>query len=77
MPHGKRGKYGAAAEALTLAFVFPAAIAAGYFLGRWLDTTFNTSPWMTGIFTLLGISAAFVHLFRMGTPNDGSGDRKQ
>ncbi len=74
MSSDKRGKYGAVYEGLTLGFVFPVAIALGYFLGRWLDRIFNTSPWLTGICTLLGISAAFVQLFRTGRTNDGPSD---
>jgi len=77
MSSDKRGKYEALHEALTLAFVFPVAIGLGYVLGRWLDKTFNTSPWLTGLFTLLGIAAAFVQLFRTGRTSDGSTDRKQ
>lgn len=76
MPNDKRGKYEALYEALTLGFVFPVATALGYLLGRWLDGIFNTSPWLTGIFTLLGIAAAFVQLFRTGRSGDGSSDRK-
>jgi F0F1-type ATP synthase assembly protein I len=74
MPSDKRDKYAAAYEAITLGLVFPVAIALGYFLGRWLDKVFHTSPWLTGIFTLLGIAAAFVQLFRTGRSNDGSSD---
>jgi len=44
---------------------FPVAIALGYFFGRWLDTQFNTHPWMTMIFALFGIAAGFVNLFRI------------
>lgn len=77
MSNDKRGKYEALSEALTLGFVFPVAICLGYVLGRWLDKTFNTSPWLAGIFTLLGIAAAFMQLFRTGRSNDGSTDRKQ
>jgi len=77
MSSDKRGKYDALYEALTLGFLFPAAIALGYVLGRWLDKTLHTAPWLTGFFTLLGIAAAFVQLFRTGRSNDGTTDRKQ
>jgi F0F1-type ATP synthase assembly protein I len=73
MPKNKRDKYVAAYEALTLGLVFPVAIALGYFGGRWLDGLLNTSPWLTGIGTLLGIAAAFVQLARTGRGGDGSG----
>ena len=77
MPNDKRDKYKAASEALTIAFTFPIAIALGYLLGRWLDKTFNTHPWLTGVCTLLGIAAAFTQLFRIGRTNDGSGGGKE
>lgn len=77
MSNDKRGKYHSLYEGLTLGFVFPVAIGLGYVLGRWLDRIFNTSPWLAGTFTLLGIAAAFVQLFRTGRTNDGSADRKQ
>ncbi|HEX7551353.1 MAG TPA: AtpZ/AtpI family protein [Candidatus Methylomirabilis sp.] len=35
-------------------------LAIGYGLDRWLET----SPWMTMIFTLFGIAAGFLNLFR-------------
>ena len=44
---------------------FPVAIALGYFFGRWLDGLFNTDPWMTMIFALVGLAAGFVNLFRI------------
>ena len=77
MPSDKRDKYKALYEGLTLGFVFPIAIGLGYGLGRWLDKTFNTHPWLTGICTLLGIAAAFVQLFRTGRSSDGPVDRSE
>ena len=44
---------------------FPVAIALGYFFGRWLDAQLGTHPWLTGIFSLFGIAAGFVNLFRI------------
>ena len=34
-------------------------IAIGFFIGRFLDGFFNTSPWLLLLFTLFGIGAAF------------------
>ena len=34
-------------------------IAIGFFLGRFLDDFFNTSPWLLLVFILFGIGAAF------------------
>ena len=44
---------------------FPVAIAIGYFFGRWLDKFLGTEPWMMIIFSLFGIAAGFVNLFRI------------
>jgi ATP synthase protein I len=44
---------------------FPVAIAIGYFWGRWMDRHLGTWPWLTAIFTLFGIIAGFVNLFRI------------
>ena len=62
---------------------FPVAIAIGYFWGKWLDTHLGTYPWLTGVFTLFGIAAGFVNLFRIAAAaeqdearrSDGDGDR--
>lgn len=35
----------------------------GYFLGHYLDGRFNTTPWLTLVFLLLGIAAGFKNLF--------------
>lgn len=44
-----------------LTMVFATVI--GLFFGHWLDTKFGTTPWMTGLFLLLGIIAGFRNLF--------------
>jgi ATP synthase protein I len=44
---------------------FPVAIAIGFFFGRWLDRSLGTWPWLTLLFTLFGIAAGFVNLFRI------------
>jgi len=44
---------------------FPVAIAIGFFWGRWMDRHLGTWPWLTAIFTLFGIVAGFVNLFRI------------
>ena len=72
MPDDKpsRGKSGALAEGLTLAFLFPTAIVTGFLVGRWLDGKFGLDPWMTIVFSVLGTAAAFRQLFRAGRSND-------
>lgn len=38
----------------------------GLALGYWLDKVFDTSPWLTLIFLVLGIIAGFRNLYIMG-----------
>jgi len=72
MPDDKRKEASALYELATLGFVFPVAIALGFFLGRWLDGVFHIRPWLTIIGTVIGIAAAFVNLFRASSRLDGS-----
>ncbi len=44
---------------------FPVAIALGFFFGKWLDGSLGTYPWLTIVFSLFGITAGFVNLFRI------------
>jgi F0F1-type ATP synthase assembly protein I len=44
---------------------FPVAMLIGYFWGKWLDTAFGCRPWLTVLFTVLGVAAGFVNLFRI------------
>ena len=44
---------------------FPVAIALGFFFGRWLDNSLGTTPWLMIVFSLFGITAGFVNLFRI------------
>jgi ATP synthase protein I len=44
-----------------LTMVFATVI--GLFVGHWLDGKLGTSPWLTGLFLLLGIIAGFRNLF--------------
>ena len=52
-------------NASVIGIQFPVAIAIGYFWGRWMDGLFGTGEWLTILFTLLGIAAGFVNLFRI------------
>jgi len=58
---------------------FPVAIVIGYLWGREMDRWFGTAPWLTAIFSLFGIAAGFLNLFRMAAQaerdEDGDGDR--
>ncbi len=48
----------------TLGIAMVAAVAIGLAVGYWLDRWLGTTPWLTMVFTLLGIVAAFLNLFR-------------
>ncbi|MCL2704474.1 MAG: AtpZ/AtpI family protein [Defluviitaleaceae bacterium] len=48
-----------------LGITITACILVGVFLGRWLDDTFGTSPWLLLLFTFLGIAASFMSIFDM------------
>jgi len=52
------------ADASSLGLAFPIAIAIGYFWGRWLDRVFGTAPWLTIVFSVLGIAGGFLNAFR-------------
>ncbi len=70
MDDKQRRKFQSDLEASALGWMFPIAIALGFGAGYGLDKLFNTWPWCTGIFTVLGIVAAFVNLFRFAAKND-------
>ena len=76
MADDKRSAYRALYEAATLGLVFPIAIGVGYLLGRWLDSVFGTYPWLTIVFSALGIAAGFVNLFRASARANGNSGRK-
>ena len=42
------------------------SIGLGYLAGDWLDERFETRPWFTITFVLLGVTAAFLALYRVG-----------
>jgi len=41
-----------------------AATVVGLVLGYWLDRWLGTTPWLTMVFAVFGIVAAFLNLFR-------------
>ncbi len=69
MDDKKRREYRSLLEASAIGWMFPIAIALGYFWGWGMDKWFGTGPWLTAIFTFFGIVAAFVNLFRMAGKN--------
>ena len=49
----------------TVGLMFPACIGIGYIWGRLMDRYFGIYPWLTIIFTFLGIVAAFMNLYKL------------
>ena len=50
--------------ASTLGLTIVIATFIGLAVGLWLDRVFNTSPWLTVIFLILGIIAGFRNFYR-------------
>jgi ATP synthase protein I len=48
----------------TIGISLVAATAIGLLIGYGLDRLLGTKPWLTMLFTLLGIAAGFLNLFR-------------
>ena len=48
----------------------------GLAIGYGLDSLFNTSPWLTIIFLILGIVAGFRELLRLANRQDNGSDSK-
>ena len=64
----RKTKYRQASNWLNASIVgiqFPVAIGIGYVWGSWMDRSFGTGPWLTVIFSVFGIVAGFVNLFRI------------
>jgi ATP synthase protein I len=49
----------------TVGLMFPVSIAIGWIIGHFLDKWLNTSPYLTLVFVLYGIAAAFWNLFKV------------
>lgn len=37
----------------------------GFFFGQWLDGKLGSGPWLMLVFTLMGIAAGFIEVFRI------------
>ena len=53
------------AELSAAGIQFPVSIAIGYYIGKYIDKFFNTYPIFTVIFSIFGVIAAFVNIFRL------------
>ncbi|HUG43658.1 MAG TPA: AtpZ/AtpI family protein [Acidobacteriota bacterium] len=46
-------------------FLLPSSLFAGFFVGQWFDSRFESGPWGKIVGLALGAVAGFVHLFRL------------
>jgi ATP synthase protein I len=53
------------ARAGTIGFHMVISTFVGLAIGYWIDRFFNTSPWFTIIFLVLGIAAGYMELARL------------
>ncbi len=61
--------------ASTVGINFVVSSLVGFAIGYWLlDKFFNTFPWFTIIFLILGIASAFKHLFKIALRTDNNND---
>lgn len=51
--------------ASSVGIVLVVSTAVGFFLGSWLDERLATYPWLTLLFTILGMVAGFIEVFRI------------
>jgi ATP synthase protein I len=65
-PPEKQQQYKQLLEASSLGLMFPIAICLGFGAGYGLDKLFGSWPWLTIIFAIFGVIAAFINLFRIG-----------
>jgi len=55
------------AELSAAGIQFPVSIGIGYFIGKTLDKWLNLYPYMTIAFSIFGVAAAFVNIFRLNS----------
>lgn len=59
------------AQAVALGIMFPALLAAGYLLGKWVGRWFGAGDWTAILGAGLGVLGAFIELFRWSARQDG------
>ena len=64
MPEEEPSLFKQLARLSTVGVTLVAATAIGLAIGYGLDRLFGTTPWLTLTFTLFGIAAGFINLFR-------------
>ena len=65
MPEDQRKVIRSAGLASTIGLVLVISTVIGYAIGNWLDGKFGTAPWLMFVFTLFGIIAGFLQIFRL------------
>jgi len=56
-------------DAVNLASTIAAAVALGYFAGKWLDGKFDTEPWLTIVGFLLGVATGIKAMWKKAMSN--------
>ena len=56
---------------------FPVAMGLGFLWGQWMDRHLGTKPWLTIVFSLFGIIAGFVNLFRITAAAERAEQREE
>lgn len=68
-------------DALSLATSFAAAVALGYFLGKFLDARLGTGPYLMLVMMLLGVAAGlkmmYEKAFGRGKPSPAVGEQEE
>jgi hypothetical protein len=59
------------AQAVALGVTFPALLAAGYLLGKWVGRLLGLGEWTAILGAAVGVLGAFVELFRWAAKRDG------
>ncbi|WP_061213087.1 AtpZ/AtpI family protein [Syntrophomonas wolfei] len=55
-------------DAINLATTVAAAVALGYFAGKWLDGKFDTEPWLTVAGFMLGVATGIKAMWEKSFP---------
>ncbi len=58
------------ADYTSVGLMFPVSMVVGFFIGYGLDTLFHISPILTIVFTLYGVAAGFINLFKVARRHD-------
>lgn len=76
MSSNKRGKIRNAAEYSAGTLELGVSVAIGALIGYWLDSIFDTAPWLTLFWLVCGTIAGFRSLFRVAKRLEAA-DRKE